>query len=339
MHTADATTADATADDLDPRRETRACTDLAGDEPLAGSAPERPVPWLLLEHPGPWSDVAARLDSVPLALRQRIGELGLRTGLIRRHGRRAGGGGATAAGAWAAGGAPTAVGDSGAAGAPSAASAGVTALLAVADRDHGQLRRLRLDRLEDALDLDLQALAAGAPVDGEASDEPVVLACTHGRIDPCCAARGRPLARALAAAHPQATWETTHVGGCRFAGNLVVLSRGVMLGRVDEADAVAAVDEVLAGRLPLGHVRGVAGWPQPAQVADLALRAVTGRRELDATRLLAVERDEDRARVRLGLDGTVHEATLIARPVGPRPTGHGRDTLLHLTRWHLASLS
>ena len=47
---------------------------------------------------------------------------------------------------------------------------------------------------------------------------PVVVVCTHGRRDVCCAERGRPLAAATALEHPGAVWESTHVGGDRFAG-------------------------------------------------------------------------------------------------------------------------
>ena len=64
-------------------------------------------------------------------------------------------------------------------------------------------------------------LAPDAP--GERFDEALCLVCAHGRHDTCCAVRGRPIAAALAAAHPRRVWECSHVGGCRFAPAVVLL--------------------------------------------------------------------------------------------------------------------
>ncbi|WP_209020630.1 sucrase ferredoxin [Nocardioides sp. 1609] len=126
----------------------------------------------------------------------------------------------------------------------------------------------------------------------DASDEPLLLVCTHGRRDVCCAERGRPVAAALAARWPVATWETTHLGGHRFAATLVAFPSGVVLGRLDPGTAVLAVEELLAGRMPLDHARGRAGWPARAQYADLTLRRRHGWTGLGDVRLVATEGDE-----------------------------------------------
>ena len=69
---------------------------------------------------------------------------------------------------------------------------------------------------------DLKELADGiVPSFGAGWDEPVFLVCTHGKRNVCCARLGVPLAQALATRHPGQVWETTHVGGHRFAANLV----------------------------------------------------------------------------------------------------------------------
>jgi hypothetical protein len=65
----------------------------------------------------------------------------------------------------------------------------------------------------------LEVLSGSDP--GEVSEEPIYLVCTHGRHDACCAVRGRPVAAALAAAYPERTWECSHIGGDRFAANVV----------------------------------------------------------------------------------------------------------------------
>ena len=67
---------------------------------------------------------------------------------------------------------------------------------------------------------------------------PILLVCTHGVHDTCCALRGRPVAAALAARWPGQVWECSHVGGDRFAPNVVVLPDGFYYGNLDPETAV-----------------------------------------------------------------------------------------------------
>ncbi len=142
--------------------------------------------------------------------------------------------------------------------------------------------------MRDLLALDVAALREGAP-DLTAYDAPLWLVCTNGRRDRCCAETGRPLAAALAARWPEETWETTHLGGHRFAGTLLALPSGVALGRLDAGSAVAACKELEAGRVPSAAMRGRAGHPAVAQVAELHLRAELGLDRLDAVRVRSVD--------------------------------------------------
>jgi len=75
------------------------------------------------------------------------------------------------------------------------------------------------------------------------------------------------VAAALAQEWPSATWECSHVGGDRFAGNLVVLPDGVYYGNLDPAGAVATVRAHLAGTVALDSLRGMTRVPPAAQVA------------------------------------------------------------------------
>jgi hypothetical protein len=129
-------------------------------------------------------------------------------------------------------------------------------------------------------------------LDGTPVAEPLVLVCTHSTRDPCCARNGLPLHRALARFEP---WHSSHLGGHRFAGTLAVLPAGVWLGRVPPDRAEALVGEVLAGRLPLEHLRGVAGRPAAVQAAELHVRRVLGLTAIDA---VAGRQDGDVVRVR-----------------------------------------
>ena len=108
------------------------------------------------------------------------------------------------------------------------------------------------------------------PLDTVAHDGLLWLVCTNGRRDVCCAEFGRPVARALAERWPQETWETTHLGGHRFAATFLALPSGITVGRADPTSALAAAEEIAAGRHPWRSSRGRAGFPPEAQVAEIA---------------------------------------------------------------------
>lgn len=134
------------------------------------------------------------------------------------------------------------------------------------------IERTRLASSADALDLDLAALGRGERPGLEPHDRPLFLVCTHGRRDVCCAERGRPLARALANAFPDQTWESSHVGGDRFAGNVVAFPHGLYFGRVGPDDAAEVAAAYAAGRVSVPHLRGRSCQPMPVQAAEHALR-------------------------------------------------------------------
>ncbi len=149
---------------------------------------------------------------------------------------------------------------------------------------------------DELLALDLTDLTGWEP-----APSPLLLVCTHGRHDRCCATRGRPVAKALAQAYPGTTWECSHVGGDRFAANLVVLPQGLYLGRIEADDVVAVVADLAAGRLPAGHVRGRSSLPLPVQAAQEFARVQLDRWQVDDLAPLAQEHaGADRWRVRLG---------------------------------------
>jgi hypothetical protein len=102
---------------------------------------------------------------------------------------------------------------------------------------------------------------------GTPDDQPLFLVCAHSKHDTCCALRGRPVAAALDEIRPGRVWETSHVGGDRFAANVLVLPAGLLYGRVlpfaaAEFVAAAEADEVVGALL-----RGRVGLPSAAQAA------------------------------------------------------------------------
>lgn len=145
------------------------------------------------------------------------------------------------------------------------------------------LRGTSLSSYEDLRALDLAS--AGEPL-----ERPLFLVCTHGKHDPCCARYGRPLFEALAEqVENEAVWQTTHIGGDRFAGNLLCLSSGVYYGRVGREDAGRVLDAHLGDTIELAHYRGRSCHSFAAQAAERDIRERTGLLRLDDLRLVSEE--------------------------------------------------
>lgn len=157
---------------------------------------------------------------------------------------------------------------------------GVTVVHAEATEEGGWARLLELDALADLPGADLAA--------GILLDQPIVLVCVHGRRDACCARLGVPLYEALGTHLPPASlWQSSHLGGHRFAPNVLIVPFGIQLGRVpvDEVQAVAAA--VGAGRIPLERYRGRTLYAAPVQAAEVAVRRTLGLDLIGDLRLLS----------------------------------------------------
>jgi plasmid stability protein len=240
------------------------------DEPMFGTA-STVRSWLLLEHPGPWGRFAlpdSRLpDGLGDALRIRAAASGVRVLLIRRPGRSA---------------------------------EGSTGALAIrSGPEEPRIERVDLARLEAALELELERLGRGEPLGvGIPHEGAVFLVCTHGRHDPCCAERGRPVAAALSREFPDETWESSHFGGDRFAGNLVVFPHGFYFGRLRPHESEAVARTYLDGRLDLERLRGRSCRPMPVQAAEHFLREHAGLDRIDDVEPEAATTTPSGARVR-----------------------------------------
>jgi len=238
------------------------CSDISreNEEPLGATA-SRIDRWLLVEYRGLWSSDAfagsGLSDQVKARLRAlRTQHARTRLLLIRRPDRRH---------------RPTLA---------------VYAADSRQGREH--LGRLEIEEHEDLRDVDPWAAAAE-------TDAPLFLVCTHGKHDPCCARRGRPLFEALSEqVGADSVWQCTHIGGDRFAANALCLPYGVYYGRVERDDVPALVDDYLSGKITLRHYRGRSCWPFAVQAAERRIRAAEGLTGLDDLSLARVEHSGDR---------------------------------------------
>jgi Sucrase/ferredoxin-like len=190
----------------------------------------------------------------------------------------------------------------------------IAVLQALSAERSTRLGATELGSYEELLDLDFTA----SPL--PEAPAPLLLACTHGKRDRCCARYGQPLYEELRRqAERDGAWQCTHVGGDRFAGNLVVLPHGLYYGRVGRADVRPLLDDHAAGRIRLDRFRGRSCFPLPVQAAEHDVRSRTGLDALDAVMLAGVDATPDGwcVRLRETRSGALHEVDVSPRPGEP----------------------
>jgi hypothetical protein len=234
------------------------CSELARSlaEPLAGTAPTARA-WVVLEQPGPWGPKAllsSHLDrAVGQALTDATADRPVTVVLVRQVGHHA---------------------DDHAVVRPRQAWVAWTGA-------RPWLRQTIVGDPAELLDLDLAALAEGVEPTGfgTADLERLLLVCTNARRDRCCALLGRPVATELAGRLPGRVWESSHLGGHRFAPSILSLPDGFVYGGAD------------GPRLVPSASRGRTFLDRPAQAAELAAMHAW---KLPQARALDVHGDADR---------------------------------------------
>lgn len=164
----------------------------------------------------------------------------------------------------------------------------------------------------DLLGLDLAAIASGDAAYATArSDQPLFLLCTNGLRDQCCALHGVAAYAAIHEHFGDVAWQSSHHGGHRFAANLLALPAGLSFGRLRADNAVALVQTVLDGRIPLDHYRGRTAWAEPAQAAEVLLRRQLDQDAIGGLQLLAADpAGENRWQLAFTAGGQRHDVTL-----------------------------
>jgi hypothetical protein len=177
------------------------------------------------------------------------------------------------------------------------------------------LERISVAGPEDLLQLDFSALRDGRGGYGTIVDEPIYLICTHGRHDACCSIRGNAVSRALFRAIPGRAWEASHIGGDRFAANVVCLPHGVYYGRVPATDAARLARALDQGRLDLRYYRGRSCHPFALQAAEYFVRRERGLTRLDdLTMLAAADVDKDTLSASFEVGGREVTAQVAIKP-------------------------
>lgn len=202
--------------------------------------------WFMLEFDSPWGAKALPDSSLPEAVKEHLNQSASklqssRVLLIRQQ--------------------------------PRQVSGGHRLFLAVADEKAPALFEFELDNYRDLLDLDLAAINVDARrFAGQRRHAPLFLVCTNGRRDPCCAAYGLPVYTSLAETNDPAIWQTSHVGGHRFAANMACMPHGLFYGRVDPDSAPVLIEAYRQQQLLPERYRGRACYTKIVQAAEYFLR-------------------------------------------------------------------
>ncbi len=273
--------------------------------------------WLLIEQPGGWPKdpfAGGGLDAGVLAtLADRARGRGLRILAIRR---------------------PL--------GRDLPASPQRTVYLAHSGPGHAWMERRVIHNYRELLDLHIASLASTRPPGwGQREDDALYLVCTHAAKDACCGIRGRPLARSLAALRGDQVWECSHVGGDRFAANLVCLPEGLYYGHVDSPTGARIIEAHEGGELVLDHLRGRSCHAPMAQAAEHLLRYQLGLHGIDDLAPVEVSARGD-GQTRVVLEGTAgrYVVDVSTTTTGrARPTGCGATPLCDPGCYQLGGVS
>lgn len=233
-------------------------------EPLVATAPHMTT-WFLLEYPGRWMSRAVKDNDLPEPVKSRLDSYlrfipQSRLLLIRQR--------------------------------PRLVSGGLRFFVARTHADRQALYEFVLDDYEALLELDLGAIAQGdASYEAYRRARPLFTICMHGRRDRCCPLFGLPVHVEMMQHGGPAVWQSSHIGGHRFAPNVISFPQGAVYGRVPPQRARALMNDCRDGLVTPDLLRGRACYEAPIQAADVYLRQATGARELDAFTLRGVDAD------------------------------------------------
>lgn len=213
--------------------------------PLLGTAVQSDV-WLLLEYAGPWRAKAIEDNALPPSVQawfaEQTASCGGRPQFIKRL---------------------------------QPYRDGVRFYVAITTPGEDRLYRFSAETYDDLLNISVLDILDGY-AEGQLTQEKLMLVCTNGKRDRCCAKFGLPIFQEFLQ-HPFiSTWQTTHIGGHRYAPTAVTFPTGIVYGYLDKTVVGRTALFIDDDRIRLSHYRGRTGMPGPLSAADHLLRTELG---------------------------------------------------------------
>lgn len=136
----------------------------------------------------------------------------------------------------------------------------------------GQLRHHTLHSYDAILDLDIDQDI------GDLVESNTYFVCTHGTRDLCCAKHGYRTWTVLNELSNGRAWQCSHLGGHRFAPNILVLPQARLYGRVHAECATNFFRIVEERKIATAHLRGRSEFLPEEQVRELGIEPARDRR-------------------------------------------------------------
>lgn len=162
----------------------------------------------------------------------------------------------------------------------------IVVFVSISTAEQPHLYEFKFSHYEDLLSIDLQSLLAGEiDMPDNSRKDPIFLVCTNGKRDPCCSKWGYPVYQAMASQLGDSVWQTSHVGGHRFAANVICLPHGIYYGRVNPEMSISLISDYLNQRLTPHLYRGRGCYEAQVQAAEHFFLEMTSIDSIDACQL------------------------------------------------------
>lgn len=144
---------------------------------------------------------------------------------------------------------------------------------------------LDLNRYEDLLSHPLSDMLSGRVDEQYRHNEPVYAVCVHKERDRCCGTYGWSVYNALRELAGGQVWQSTHIGGHRFAATMVAFPHGTYYGRLEGDDVASIIGAENQANIYLPRLRGRSCYAPQVQAADAFVRETHGLTEYNAMRM------------------------------------------------------
>jgi len=137
---------------------------------------------------------------------------------------------------------------------------------------------------------ELMSINTAEPPEQARAQSPLFLVCVHGQRDKCCAKFGLPAFNGIRERVGHDVWQCSHVGGDRFAANVLWFPYGLYYGHVCPEDIHPLLDACLQRQVHIKTFRGRSCYRRPVQVGEYFVRGKSGVIGVDQLNLLGAER-------------------------------------------------